>query len=123
MNHNCNVKECFSNSTSSFIEMNTVSSDLGDRWSPAVIKSEVQLEFIKTAMDDVAGSWCYLIGGTSTTAEEVTPYSYSASTCTTTSGNIIISVICKSDTVFRTSCHLFHKVTNNNFLENWISQT
>ena len=107
------LEQWYSSSEISFIKMYSVSSDLGEGWSPAVIRSDVELEFIKKAMEDVDGPWSYWIGGSTTSAEEVTLDSYSASACSTTSSEIIVSLI----------CHLFHRVYINDCLENWNFQT
>ena len=58
-----------------FVEFNLIFLlEVGDGWSPALIKDEVQLDFITAAMKYVSGSWSYWIGG-STCSEQPVPLS------------------------------------------------
>ena len=73
--------------------------DLGNEWSAATLKSGVQMDFLRVAMEYVTQThWNYFIGGsnynsTDISSTQVTPFSYSAAACNLEedSGNVFSS--------------------------------
>ena len=66
-------------------------SEFGNGWSPTILKSENQINFLKVAMKSVVHrDWTYYIGGSGDPSTQVTPFKYCLSEYSMDqSGNIL----------------------------------
>ena len=67
-------------------------SEFGNGWSPTILKSENQINYLKVAMKYVVQTdWTYYIGGSGNPSTQVTPFKYCISEYSMDqSGNIIL---------------------------------